>query len=39
MYLLSDILSVIKEKGESENRCIKKTKDAKSSKEHTFVTP
>ena len=31
--------SVIRQKGESQNGCFKKTKDAKFSKKRTFLTP
>ena len=36
---LIDIRSVIRQKGESQNGCFKKTKHAKFSEKRTFLTP
>ena len=36
---LIDIRSVIRQKGESQNGCFKKTKHAKFSEKQTFLTP
>ena len=36
---LASMSSVIRQKGESQNRCFKKTKHAKFSEKRTFLTP